>query len=246
MLKLCVLLAAFAGLVRSAATFDVALIKPSGEQTGPDYNNRLTIGSGVISGQNVTLRRLLAEAFKLQLQQVEGAAWLDAAEYDIELRTGPVGRSELDGMLRSLLAERFALRQHRETRTMRVYELRVSAEGFKLSPVEGSTDAAPKGLRFRGDMHRFADFLAVQFSIPATVDPAQPAVGGGPMIPVIDRTGLNGVYELNADVPAETGTDSFTLWQRVLTERLGLRIESRRAPVDVLVVDHAERTPAPN
>lgn len=95
-------------------------------------------------------------------------------------------------------------------------------------------------------MRQFADFLAVQFSIPMLDDPSQPGRAGGPAIPVLDRTGISDVFDFAVDVRPELGTDSFTLWQRVLREQLGLRIEARRGPVEVLVVDDAARVPSAN
>jgi uncharacterized protein (TIGR03435 family) len=62
----------------------------------------------------------------------------------------------------------------------------------------------------------------------------------------LDRTELPGVYDLTVDVKPELGTDSFTLWQRALREQLGFRIESRRGPVEVVVVDDAAKVPSAN
>ena len=95
-------------------------------------------------------------------------------------------------------------------------------------------------------MRRFADFLAVQFSIPAAVDPAEPARAGGPMFPVLDKTGLAGDYDFTADIRPELGLDSFTLWRRALREQLGLNVESRRERIEILVVDEAAKIPATN
>ena len=65
-------------------------------------------------------------------------------------------------------------------------------------------------------------------------------------MPVLDKTGLAGIYDINVDMKLELGVDMFTIWQRVLQDQLGLKLESRKAKVDVLVVDSAERIPTAN
>jgi len=233
---------------QDAAAFDVASVKPSQRQVGPDYNNRLTFTPAGLSGKNLTLRRLISEAYRLQMRQVIGPNWLDHNEYDVEARAGhPAGKEELDLMLGDLLARRFDLKQHHEAREMRLYELVPDGAGPKIQPIqEGEIAKDGGGFRFHGDMRQFADFLAVQFSIPAADSPGQPAIAGGPMVPVIDKTGLTGVYDFRVDIGPELGVDKFTQWQRALPERLGLRLERRRGPVDVIVIDSAARTPTVN
>jgi uncharacterized protein (TIGR03435 family) len=243
-------------LLSSAATgqtpgtpaFEVASAKTSQRQVGADYNNQLTILPSGITARNATLRRLISEAYGTQMRQVVGPSWLDQNEYDIEARTGgQANREQLDLMLRTLLAERFSLKQHRETKEMRVYELFADKESTKMHSVKsGQTARAGAGFHFHGDMRQFADFLAVQFSIPIVDDPSQPGRAGGPAIPVLDKTELPGVYDLTLDVKPELGADSFTLWHRALWEQMGIRIESRRGAVEVVVVDDAARVPSAN
>ncbi len=67
-----------------------------------------------------------------------------------------------------------------------------------------------------------------------------------PQIPVLDKTGLPGVYDFSVDMNPELGTDAFTSWQRVLHDQLGLRIESSKENVAVLVVDEAAKVPMQN
>jgi uncharacterized protein (TIGR03435 family) len=150
-------------------------------------------------------------------------------------------------MLRSLLADRFRLKVHSESREMRVYELTVSPAGLKIQPVR-DVDAGPahSGFHFHGDMQRFADLLSVQLSIPAASDPTQPMRASGPPVPVLDKTRLEGVYDFDVDIHPELDTDLFTLWQRALGDQFRLKLEKRKAPVEVLVVDSAERNPTEN
>jgi uncharacterized protein (TIGR03435 family) len=239
--------AAFVECQQARPVFDVASIRPSAHDVGPDYNNQIAWTPEGLTGKNVTLRRLIADAWSLQLDQVIGPPRLDRDEYDIEARSaGGVSRAQRAALLQSLLLERFTLKQHRETRSMRVYELTVAQDGPRIKPVaEGETHAGA-GFHFHGDMRQFADLLAVQFSIPAAENPGTPVRGGGPAVPVLDRTGLDGIYDFSVDIRPELGTDAFTAWQRVLEAQLGLRIESRKADVEVRVIDDVAQAPSPN
>ncbi len=232
----------------SAPAFDVASVKPSRQIVGPDYNNQLTYSPNGFSAKNVTLKRLVAEAYGLQLNQVSGPNWLDQNEYDIDARTtGTSTKEQIAPMLRTLLAVRFNLVEHTEMREMRVYELVIGKSGPKIHPLQnGETPASEDGFHFHGDMRQFADLLAVQLSIPAPTSPNEPVRAGGPMIPVIDKTGLAGVFEFSVDMQPELGTDMFSAWQRALRDQLGLSLESRKGNLEVLVVDSAAKIPTEN
>src|SRR5580704_10881126 len=239
---------AFGQASSTAPAFDVATVKPSQHLVGPDFNNQLSYSPTGIIARNVTLKRLLAEAYQLQLNQVLGPSWLDKNEYDIEARTtGSVTNEQMALMLRSLVAERFKLTQHSEMREMRVYELVIGKSGPKIHPIsDGENPTVRAGFHFHGDLRRFADLLAVQLSIPAPENPAEPARASASPISVLDKTGLPGIFDFNVDIHPELGTDMFTSWQRALEGQLGLRIESRKGNVAVLVVDQAARIPTEN
>ncbi len=84
---LCLLSAIAIGYAQPApVSFDVASVRPSRHKAGPDYNNKVTYSPGEFNGQNVTLKRLVAEAWYCQLNQVVGPAWIDRNEYDITTR----------------------------------------------------------------------------------------------------------------------------------------------------------------
>jgi uncharacterized protein (TIGR03435 family) len=232
----------------TAPAFDVASVKLSQRVVGPDYNNQLTYSPTGMTARNVTLKRLVAEAYHLQLNQVLGPSWLDKNEYDIDAKAaGASTREQMALMLRSLVAERFKLTQHSEMREMRVYELVIGKSGSKIRPMsDGETATAPAGFHFHGDLRQFADLLAVQLSIPAPDNPGEPARASASPIPVLDKTGLPGIFDFSVDMHPELGTDMFTSWQRALEDQLGLRIESRKENVAVLVVDEAARIPTEN
>jgi len=240
--------AAFGQASAASPAFEVASVRPVQSPVGPDYNNQLTYTPAGITGRNMTLKRLLAEAYHLQLNQVSGPGWLDRNEYDLDARVaGAATREEMASMLRSLIGERFKVTQHTEMRAMRVYELVIGKSGAKIRPFrDGETVGAGAGFHFHGDLRQFADLLAVQFSIPAAENPSEPVRAGGAQIPVLDKTGLAGVFDFNVDLRPESGTDAFTSWKRALEDRLGLRIESRQESIPVLVVDEAAKTPTEN
>jgi uncharacterized protein (TIGR03435 family) len=233
---------------KTAPAFDVASVKPSQHLVGPDYNNQLSYSPTGIMGRNITLKRLVAEAYQLQLNQVLGPSWLDKNEYDIDARSAGLDTREHHAlMLRSLVAERFKLTEHSEMREMRVYELVIGKSGSKIHPVsDGKPSTGGPGFHFHGDLRRFADLLAVQLSIPASDNPAEPTRASTSPIPVLDKTGLPGIFDFSVDVHPELGTDMFATWQRALEDQLGLRIEGRKGNIPVLIVDEATRIPTEN
>ena len=219
-------------LLAQQPSFDVASVKASEQTAGPDYNNRIAYEPNGVRARNATLRRLIAEAYGLQLNQIAGPVWMDRNEYDLDARSaGPASAR----MLQPLLAERFGLKLHRETRAMRVFELTVDKGGPKIRPLDAGMTA-----------QRFADFLAVQLTIVTTDDPTKPGRATEAPAPVLDKTGLTGTWDFKANIRPEAGSDSFVIWQEALREQLGLKLLSRREPVEVLVVDSAERTPTGN
>jgi uncharacterized protein (TIGR03435 family) len=200
----------------------------------------------------MTLKGLILEAYEMHPHQVTGGPdWLDTNEYDIEARSdGPTTREQLRRMLQALIAERFHFSFHREMRQMNVYALVVDKGGPKIhtlpDSIEKQTAVFPA---FRGDLQDLADLIGVQLSIPTmnpASDPTRPSIAAGPPVPVVDFTGLHGSYELNLDLKSEVPVDMFTSWQRFLQERCGLKLETRKSQVPVLVVDGAIATPVPN
>jgi uncharacterized protein (TIGR03435 family) len=232
----------------ASPSFEVASVRPSQHQVGPDYNDQIIYSPSAFTGRNVTLKRLVAEAWQCQLNQVLGPSWLDQNEYDIAARVPEdASREQISLMLRNLLTDRFQLKWHDATRPMRVYELLTAPGGPKIHPVEpGAAAISGSGFHFRGDMRQLADLLAIQFSIPAPSSPGVPVKAGGAATPVLDKTGLEGIYEFSADLHPELGTDLFTSWKRVLYDQLGLKIESRKGDVAVVIVDDAAKIPTGN
>ena len=239
---------AFGQTSTPAPSFDVASVKPSKHEVGPDYNNQLTYSPGGFTGRNVTLKRLVAEAYHLQLNQILGPGWLGQNEYDVDARTAEAAtREQMALMLQSLLTQRFHLAKHSEMREMRDYELVIDKSGPKIHPMkDGESTAGQGGFHFHGDLRQFADLLAVQLTMPAMDNPGEPVRASQSQVPVLDKTGFAGIFDFNVDIRPELGTDGFTSWQRALQDQLGLRIESRKGNVPVVVVDEASKIPTEN
>jgi uncharacterized protein (TIGR03435 family) len=248
MLRLITILALLCSVVFAQPAFDVASVRPSRVTVGPDYNNQITFTRTGFRASNVTLKRLIAEAWNVQLNQVIGPGWIDHYEYDIIGRAAEgTTKEQMAPMIKNLLADRFRLRDHTETRRMRVYELAIAKTGPKIQPItEGQPVKTAPGFHFHGEMRQFADLLAVQFSIPAPQDQSVPARAGGPPILVIDKTGLEGIFDFSVDMQPELNTDRFTAWRRALENQLGMRIESQQREVAVVVVDDAAKVPTEN
>jgi uncharacterized protein (TIGR03435 family) len=225
-----------------AQAFDVASVKVSRQTLGRDADKPVVFGPSGLTGRNVTLKRLIVEAYQVQPHQVSGGPkWFDDSEYDIDAKTeSPAAKEQLRLMLRGLLTDRFKLALHRENKELHVYELVVDKGGPRI---HAATDSASPGAR---SLEQLANLISVQLTIPEATDPGKPSIASGAPIPVIDKTGLTGVYEIAYDLRLEPGVDMFKLWQRVLQDQLGLKLESRKAPVEILVVDRAERIPVAN
>ena len=227
-------------LSAQGSAFDVASVKTARQILGKDRRQGLAIAPGKLTGTNVALKELIAEAYGIQPFQITGGpGWLDSDEYEIDARAEASStRAQLRLMLRTLLAERFLLALHRETKELNVYALIAGRNGPKLKP------ATPGGGSM--DLNQLAAMLSVQLSIAVSDDPSRPGRATGAPVPVLNQTGLDGVYAINMDLTGLLGSDMFTMWQRVLQDQLGLRLENRKTAVEMLVIDRAERVPLPN
>lgn len=228
----------------SAQSFDVATVKASGHPVGKDYRGALLVEPGRVSARNVSLLYLIGEAYHVQPFQVTGGPkWLDEDEFDIDARSDAHFTAEqMRTMLQALLAERFRLAAHRDKKEMRVYALAAGPGGAKLHPSTGDPKPTTSPANFHGSMRDLANLISIGLSIPVVDDPTRPAIASGAPVPVLDETGLEGRYDVSFQL-AHDGGDSYTRWQNALHD-FGLRLESRRGPVEVLAVDRVERTPS--
>jgi len=249
------LAAAYAAAAQSPATpqFEAAQIKPSQQGRGRAGNGEVTTNPGRLTATNVTLRNLISEAYDAPYYRIFGGpGWIDAAGYDVDAKTeNRSTRDQFRLMLRTLLAERFKLAIHRETRELRVYALTPAKSGTKLRESKDGK-SQPYGWfegglhRFQCDMPSFAILLSHLLNSPLVDDPGTPSISTGTPIPVLDKTGIKGVYDIRLDIKADASGDVFIAWQRALQEQAGLKLDAQKAPLEALVIDRAEKIAGEN
>jgi uncharacterized protein (TIGR03435 family) len=224
--------------------FEEASVRPSRAIAGKD--GEVTTTPDRFTARNATLKRLIFEAYRTPYSRIEGGpGWLDSDEFDINAEAGNrTNPDRLRLMLQALLADRFKLAVRRETREVHVLALVTAKGGPKLRRAEEANRDASRGpgtLHFHSDLGEFANRLALLLTTPLLNDPATPSRASGPPTPVVDETGMTGIYDFTVDLRPDADADAFTIWQRALEEQLGLRLENRKASVEYLVVSHAEK-----
>ena len=223
-------------LPAAAQKFEVASVKPNNSGSGSSHSSS---GHGKLTATNNSLRQYIRSAYDLRDYQISGPDWLATERYDISATADDdVPDDAFMPMMQALLAERFKLEVHRTTKELPMYVLVAAKTGPKLQEVEkgGSHTSARRGHleAQKISMKHLADTLSGQVDRP-----------------VIDGTGLEGVYDLKLEwTPddgrkpndGDTGPSIFT----ALQEQLGLKLEARKGPVEILVIDHAEKVPTAN
>jgi uncharacterized protein (TIGR03435 family) len=269
--------------------FEVASVKPSGSRfSGPCFDR-----PGTLSCPTTELRRILVYAYELEAYQLVCSFPIDRDRYEITAKF-PIGSSkeQIKLMLQNLLAERFGLAVHRETRNLPIYELTVAKGGSKLRDPAKPHDGQPAvDTRGRPATVLDKDGLPV---LPPGIPGMRNVAGhpnGGPVIirisarmqpleallrmvgaelgrPVVDKTGLTGTYDFTltwgparvlingqlvnqglkaqpeaVDLADEPGAPDL---RAAFARQLGLNLEQKTGPVEVLVVDHLSEKPTEN
>jgi uncharacterized protein (TIGR03435 family) len=238
--------AAFGQSPEPAPAFDVASVKVNAAGVGEGQRGRETItpSPGGVTMTNVHLKSVVQWAYHVQGIQVTGPGWLDNDTYDIVARAA--GQTPLDRlrvMMQTLLAERFKLALHRETKDMPAYVLTVAKGGHKLTESKGGGDMEVKPNGRMGVS--FSRVTLAQLS-ELTSSPLQGVV--------VDQTGLKGRYDFSLDMSSYmTGDarpmgidDRINMLIQAVNEQLGIRIDQKKVPSEVLIVDHAEKVPTEN
>jgi uncharacterized protein (TIGR03435 family) len=224
---------------RPPEKFEVASIKPSPPDSGTETRR---YPGGRFTASGVTLKALIQRAWNVKSFQVTGGpAWVNSERYDVNAKAaleGNISGAQLMPMIQALLIERFHLKIHRETRELPIYSLVVWKSGPKLQPTTAAagptwskTPGVLTGQKISMDM--FATDL-----LEAELDRV-----------VTDHTGIKGEFDVkltwtpvdvndpNSASTAPAGPSLFTAIQ----EQLGLKLESTRGPVEVLVIESAEK-----
>jgi bla regulator protein BlaR1 len=250
---------------------EVSTVKPAApDKPGPRFGAPF---SGGLSAEGTTLRLLVQLAYGVQhFQIIDAPQWMNEERFDIIAKvegvTGVLPHGTMAPAVRALLADRFQLKVHRETREGPVYALVAENSGHKLQSVEGMRPFGVTGRYITGTMSMpfLANWLAWRVERP-----------------VLDKTGLSGTYDIQLAwtpdpdaprLPAPTppppppppappsqsgsaeptrlphrtpppldpnGPSIFT----AIREQLGLRLDAQRGPIEVIVIDKVER-PTPN
>jgi uncharacterized protein (TIGR03435 family) len=247
------LLIGISGAVYGAEpSFDVASIKPGAAGT----RDGIAIQPGGRFVANASLKLLIGLAWHLHFPMAGGDSWIGNDLWSIEATTGslldiptwtpPNLPEAIAARLRSLLEERFALKTHKEMRSTQVYRLSLSPGGSRLESVDPTSSSATSFragpgaiIGTRATMEQFVTILSRYMDRP-----------------VIDKTGLTGLYnsklqfapesapkQLSGSTPAASAGDDPSIFTAI-QEQLGLKLEAAQEPVEVLVIDHAERASA--
>ena len=232
-------------------TFDVASVKT----VKPDSHGEpsIEVSPGGVTMRSKNLTGLLMWAYQIkEANQISGPDWIRTDDFDVTAKAaGPVSTDDLRRMFQNLLEERFKVALHREQKIVPLYSLVVDKNGPKMREVQEEPRNGI-GLAFgegggaiTGHMVNHISELAAM--LPAFLDGR----------PVLDKTGLAGVYdftlrvELDADqvkrMPqAGMAFAGFGYLSGVFSavEQLGLKLEASKGPVDFLVIDHAEKPDA--
>jgi bla regulator protein BlaR1 len=232
--------------------FEAASVKPNRDGIVKGSRTR-SIEPGRITYLNVTLGQFVELAYGVKHYQVSGADWMvnpaSSDRYDVIATAGsPASPEEIKRMLRPLLAERFHLALHRDTRELPVFALVPAKGGLKIKQ---PGDGGPAGMRPESD----GAFSFANWSMTAFAD----WLAGLPSVdrPVLDRTGLEGVYSFKANLfnfPKGMSPGEMKVGIRnnddaiftTLAEQLGLKLEPQKAAIEMLVIDHAEKSPTEN
>jgi uncharacterized protein (TIGR03435 family) len=248
--------------------FEVASIKAS----DPNPSNPMFIGmsadEAMVTYTNITLRDCIQGAYRARDFQIVGPDWMTTARFWISAKL-PEGASldQIPEMLQVLLAERFRLEIRHDMKDQNVYALLAGDGGAKLKPAERKADDnSPRALGPDGKPRDLMMFGFLPGGVAITAPSASLTSLVGLMSrftgrPVVDMTGIAGQYDFKLTFAPETiigpngplpGSDSAatsaepapSLFDAV--KQYGLRLEARKAPVEMFIVTHLEKTPTEN
>jgi uncharacterized protein (TIGR03435 family) len=237
--------AGFAAFCQTPATqpeFDVASVRPN--KSGTEKPSMVS-DPGRINYTNVALKDCIKAAYGIKDYQLAGADRLGSERYDITAKI-PSGTSpdQVPVMLQTLLADRFKLAFHREKKDMPAYALVAAKNGPKLNAAEGDGPGKQAyslaGVVFqKTSMAALAEYLSRLPSIQR---------------PVVDLTGISGVFDFTLKIGDGGSEGSPEFYKKALMEwmqgtavftdlqeQLGLKLDAQKRPVEVLVIDHAEK-----
>jgi uncharacterized protein (TIGR03435 family) len=212
---------------------------------------------------NSTVKSLITVAYRIKGDEVTGGpAWIETDRYDMNAKAErPSSIEELHTMLKNLLADEFKLQFHREMKELPVYALVLDKDGPKMTPHESQSESETAGETWIAITVDAAPEQFLRRRWHATLTPMDYfAFRLGEMLdrPVVNQTQLKGSYDFDLSFTMElppgapdgalfNGVKIDTSGPRVFeaVRKLGLRLESKKSPVEIMVIDHAEK-PAAN
>jgi uncharacterized protein (TIGR03435 family) len=220
---------------QSSEEFEVASIKPN---RGVSITSGENIAHGTVTVTNDSLRDLIKVAYGLKDFQIAGGPqWLDADRYDIIAKAATredISDRELRSLLQSLLADRFKLRTHSEKREETAYSLVIGRKGPMLTEHAGGKESS--STTANGSLRATKATTATLASTLSRILSR----------PVTDNTGLKGEYDYRLQwAPTEQPDSPLPSIFSALQEQLGLKLNSTRTLVEILVIDGA-RKPSEN
>jgi uncharacterized protein (TIGR03435 family) len=226
--------------------FEVATLKHATSDGRPgDIPRNMDDSPGHFAMHNVPLRYALEWAYDLKDYELSGPDWIKGPEerYEIVGRAaGPASEADLRLMLQALLVERVALKTHRETRDLPVYVLIPGKGAPKVKEPSTDGDAGLSG-GATGVLFHKQPISRLTFMLSRRMDR-----------PVLDMTGLTGVYDFTLDVsglanfsglPPSADDPAVSIFTAVQKD-LGLKLEATKRPIEVLVIDSVNKVPTEN
>lgn len=223
--------------------WEVCTIKPS--DPNDKFDVMTTRGRHIVI-RNKALEAMLRLAYGVQSNQIVGAPeWTKTERFDIDGLPNVDGQpnmKQFQGLVQKVLAERFGLRSHHEQREMPAFALAVAKSGPKMDLSKGDPNGLPDNEGMGGNGRQIRKYTNVSMSDLAMM--LQFNVDR----PVVDQTGLKGRYDFKlqwtVDEPQVTDPDAPPGLFTAIQEQIGLKLETVKAPVDVLVIDRVERPSA--
>ena len=227
----------FAGQAPERLEFEVASIKAAPASPDGQIHSRMSGDSAGIHYQNITLRDCIRVAYGVKDTQIAGPDWIGTARFDIQAKL-PAGATakQIPEMLQAMLESRFRMKTHRETREQAVYALGAAKKGVALRALQEGAQGGYNVQVLEDGIH-----LGGSATMGTLADVLSRFADRG----VVDRTGLTGMYELKLVFPGRMQPDA-PGGMRDALEQMGLTLEPRRAPVEMVVVESAEKSPIEN
>jgi len=221
-------------IAQKSAEFEVASIKPS--PPGPNNSESRFDPGGTFTATGTPLKALLQVAYGVNGFEIAGGPkWLESDRYDVIAKPAAsenLSEEQMKPMIQQLLVDRFRLKIHRKTRELPVYSMVVGKNGPKLTANTGAPGPGWGMGPGQLDAHKISMAMLAS-ALESQLDRN-----------IIDKTGIRGDYDVKLDWGRDDSVEAGPAIFTALQEQLGLRLESTKGPVSVIVIDRAERPSA--